>query len=109
MKKLFVTAIAAAFALSATSAFAGAQQDKMKSCNKEAGEKKLKGDERKKFMSECLKAAPAAAPAAAEATKKASPKDVMKLCMAAAKGKKGDEFKKFKADCLKAGGPDKLK
>ena len=32
------------------------QQDKMKSCNKEAGEKTLKGDERKKFMSECLKA-----------------------------------------------------
>ena len=38
------------------------QQETMKSCNKEAGEKKLKGDERKKFMSGCLKAgAPAAA------------------------------------------------
>jgi hypothetical protein len=32
-----------------------AQQDKMKSCNKDAGDKKLKGDDRKKFMSECLK------------------------------------------------------
>ena len=32
-----------------------AQQDKMKSCNKTAGDKKLTGDERKKFMSECLK------------------------------------------------------
>ena len=31
------------------------QQEKMKSCNKDAGEKKLKGDERKKFMSGCLK------------------------------------------------------
>jgi hypothetical protein len=31
------------------------QQSKMKSCNKEAGDKKLKGDERKKFMSSCLK------------------------------------------------------
>ena len=31
------------------------QQDKMKSCNKDAGGKKLKGDERKKFMSDCLK------------------------------------------------------
>ena len=30
------------------------QQDKMKSCNKDAADKK--GDERKKFMSECLKA-----------------------------------------------------
>ena len=32
-----------------------AQQGKMKSCNKDAGDKKLKGDERKKFMSDCLK------------------------------------------------------
>src|SRR5512139_706239 len=32
------------------------QQQKMASCNKEAGEKKLAGDERKKFMSTCLSA-----------------------------------------------------
>ena len=32
-----------------------AQQAKMKSCNKDAADKKLKGDERKKFMSDCLK------------------------------------------------------
>jgi hypothetical protein len=32
------------------------QQSKMATCNKEAGEKTLKGDERKKFMSECLSA-----------------------------------------------------
>lgn len=31
------------------------QQDKMKSCNAEAKSKALKGDERKKFMSSCLK------------------------------------------------------
>ena len=31
-----------------------AQQDKMKGCNKEAGEKKLKGDDRKAFMKDCL-------------------------------------------------------
>lgn len=30
------------------------QQNKMKACNKEAGEKNLKGDERKHFMSDCL-------------------------------------------------------
>ena len=30
------------------------QQDKMKACNTKAGDKK--GDERKTFMSECLKA-----------------------------------------------------
>ena len=39
----------------AASAFQ-AQQDKMKACNAEAGSKALKGDERKKFMSDCLKA-----------------------------------------------------
>ena len=32
-----------------------AQQEKMKACSKEAGTKNLKGDERKKFMSTCLK------------------------------------------------------
>jgi len=31
------------------------QQEKMKTCNADAGKKKLAGDERKKFMSECLK------------------------------------------------------
>jgi psiF repeat len=31
------------------------QQDKMKSCNADAKAKALKGDERKKFMSSCLK------------------------------------------------------
>ena len=32
-----------------------AQQERMKACNKQAGDKKLKGDERKAFMSSCLK------------------------------------------------------
>lgn len=32
----------------------GTQQNKMKTCNKEAGAKGLKGDERKTFMSTCL-------------------------------------------------------
>jgi hypothetical protein len=32
----------------------GTQQNKMKSCNKDAGAKNLKGDERKTFMSTCL-------------------------------------------------------
>ncbi len=31
------------------------QQIKMKACNKEAKTKELKGDDRKKFMSTCLK------------------------------------------------------
>ena len=33
-----------------------AQQQKMKSCSADAGKKALKGDERKIFMSQCLKA-----------------------------------------------------
>lgn len=33
-----------------------AQQEKMKACNGEAKTKALKGDERKAFMSSCLKA-----------------------------------------------------
>jgi psiF repeat len=36
------------------------QQEKMKACNTQAGDKK--GDERKAFMSECLKAGAPAAP-----------------------------------------------
>ena len=31
------------------------QQDRMAACNKEAGSKGMKGDDRKKFMSGCLK------------------------------------------------------
>jgi hypothetical protein len=33
----------------------GSQQHKMKVCNVEAGKKQLKGDERRAFMSSCLK------------------------------------------------------
>lgn len=69
-----------------------AQQQKMTMCNKEAGDKKLAGDERKKFMSECLKAQPM------------SQQDKMKVCNKEAGDKKlaGDERKKFMSDCLKA-------
>ena len=33
----------------------GSQQEKMKTCNADARKKELKGDERRAFMSECLK------------------------------------------------------
>jgi hypothetical protein len=39
----------------APSAAQKAQKSRMSACNKQATEKKLKGDERKKFMSSCLK------------------------------------------------------
>jgi psiF repeat len=38
-----------------TAADAGPQQHKMKACNDEAGKKNLHGDERRAFMSSCLK------------------------------------------------------
>jgi hypothetical protein len=77
------------------------QQNKMATCNAEAKTKELKGDERKKFMSECLSAKPAAAPEAETGTDQ---QNKMKTCNADAKTKdlKGDERKKFMSECLKA-------
>jgi hypothetical protein len=78
-----------------------AQQNKMGDCNKEAKDKKLAGDERKKFMSSCLKGGDAAPPAAA--AKPTGQKQKMGYCNKEAKEKKlaGDERKKFMSNCLK--------
>ena len=65
------------------------QQNKMTACNKEAGDKALKGDARKDFMKTCLSA------------KKMSQQDKMKACNVDAKDKKGDERKAFMSECLK--------
>ncbi len=67
------------------------QQAKMAACNKEAGEKNLKGDERKKFMSECLAAA------------KLTQQEKMAVCnkRAGEKNLKGDDRKKFMSECLR--------
>ena len=111
MKKIIALAcLSFAFAVSAP-AFAGAQQEKMKGCNKEA--KGMKGDERKAFMSKCLKkdytlkagtateekaTASAAAPDAAP-----TQQNKMKACNADAKTKAltGDARKAFMSSCLK--------
>ncbi|MCX8113574.1 MAG: PsiF family protein [Burkholderiaceae bacterium] len=68
-----------------------AQQEKMAACNKQASEKNLKGDERKKFMSECLSAA------------KKTQQEKMAACnkQAGEKNLKGDERKKFMSECLR--------
>ncbi|MES2868336.1 MAG: PsiF family protein [Pseudomonadota bacterium] len=73
---------------------ATAQQNKMTTCNAEAGAKTLKGDERKAFMSTCLKAKPAGA---------ATQQEKMKTCNATAgtQALKGDARKAFMSDCLK--------
>jgi hypothetical protein len=73
---------------------ATAQQEKMKTCNADASAKTLKGDERKSFMSTCLKATPA--PAATQQEK-------MKTCNADAttQALKGDARKTYMSTCLK--------
>ena len=70
------------------------QQERMKGCNAKAEGKK--GDERKKFMSECLKD-----PGPSTAQK--AQQDRMKDCnkQAADKKMKGDDRKKFMSGCLK--------
>ncbi|MEO6927899.1 MAG: PsiF family protein, partial [Casimicrobiaceae bacterium] len=64
-----------------------AQQERMKSCNAKAVDKK--GDDRKAFMKSCLSGEEQAA------------KSKMSTCNTQAKGMKGDEHKKFMSDCMK--------
>jgi hypothetical protein len=74
-----------------------AQQERMKDCSAQAGDRK--GDDRKKFMSSCLKGKGAAA----EKTSKKTPQQTkMGECNKEAKDKtlKGDERKKFMKECL---------
>ena len=76
-----------------------AQQQRMKSCNAQAGKKDLKGDERQAFMSECLRADGSAKGKG----KLTAQQQKMKTCNAQAskKGMKGDERKAFMSGCLK--------
>jgi uncharacterized protein HemX len=92
MKKLLTLIVICG--LTANLAYAGAQQNKMKSCNADAKTKALKGDERKAFMKDCLSVKP-------EATG-TSQQNKMKTCNAdaSAKSLKGDERKAFMKACL---------
>jgi hypothetical protein len=78
---------------------ANSQQVKMKTCNAEASDKKLSGDDRKAYMKTCLSAAP---PAAAVKVNRQQQK--MKTCNADATGKKltGADRKSFMSTCLKS-------
>lgn len=84
-----ILAAALCLAFSAPAFAAGSQQELMKTCNTKA--KGLKGEERKAFMSKCLKG---------EAV--TSPQERMKDCNKKATGMKGEERKKFMSECLKA-------
>lgn len=68
------------------------QQQKMANCNKEAGEKKLAGDDRKNFMSTCLSGG----------GKKVTQQEKMTSCNKEAGDKKlaGEDRKKFMSSCL---------
>jgi hypothetical protein len=72
------------------------QQTRMKECNERAADKK--GDERKKFMSACLKGG-SSAPTAAQKEQQSRMKDCNK--QAGDKKLKGEERKKFMSSCLK--------
>ena len=74
------------------------QQDKMKTCNAQAGSQKLAGDDRKTFMKTCL-SAKSSAPAAKTLTPQ---QQKMKTCNADAttKGLKGDDRKAYMKTCL---------
>lgn len=87
-----------ASALVPGTANAGAQQDRMRACHKEAREKALKGDERSSFMSQCLSGGKSADPEQAALAER------RKQCRADAREKslKGEERKTFMADCVKA-------
>ena len=73
------------------------QQERMKVCNKQAGDQKLTGDARKTFMSECLSGKTTTEkPLTAQQQK-------MKDCnlKATEKDLKGDPRKAFMSSCLK--------
>ena len=94
MKMLRVPVLLMGLLLCAQGFAATAQQNKMTSCNADASAKTLKGDERKAFMSACLKAKPAGA---------ATQQEKMKTCNATAgtQALKGDARKAFMSDCMK--------
>jgi len=75
------------------------QQQKMKDCNAQATGKT--GDERKQFMSQCLKAGSTTAAAPAKPT---TQQEKMKACNVEAGDKKGAERKTFMSHCLKGDG-----
>lgn len=93
MKLLHMPLLALALLFSAQGFAANtAQQEKMKTCNADATAKSLKGDERKAFMSTCLKK-----------DMPQTQQQKMKTCNADAPSQalKGDARKAFMSDCLK--------
>ena len=91
------------------------QAERMTKCNAEARDKKLAGDERRHFMSECLKGHASSGEAASQAGKASQRKsseseahagqtEKMKMCNQEATAKKlhGDDRQHFMSECLRA-------
>ncbi len=89
MKALLALMMAGAFVVAGPALAAdNPQQDKMKACNAKAGD--MKGDERKSFMSNCLKAQPAKA------------ESKMAMCNKKTAGLDKEARAKAQSECMKA-------
>ena len=92
--KTFLALLVAGGFLAAAPAYAAdtnSQQDKMKACNTQAGDKK--GDDRKAFMKTCLSAKPA---------EPAKPESKMAMCNKKTAGLAKEERAKAQSECMKA-------
>jgi hypothetical protein len=100
---LFLSVLPALLLVQSPVIHAGPQQDRMKTCNAEAKENALKGDERRSFMSGCLSSG-SAAKQKLTADEAGALKDRKKQCRSEATDKalKGEERKSFIAECVKA-------
>lgn len=93
MKAMLVLAAATLLACGGAYAAENSQQNKMKMCQTQAGEKKLEGKARQDYVNNCLKAKPAAA---------TESKSKMAECNAKTKGMSKEEANKARAECMKA-------
>jgi len=75
------------------------QQERMSACNKQAGEKKLKGDARKKFMSACLEGKSTVASAKRQKVKQNRAGDCNQ--QANLRNLEGEERTSFMRSCLR--------
>jgi hypothetical protein len=82
----------------------GSPTHRMSECNAQAGDKKLAGEARKQFMSDCLKGHGPSRDKTAPAGHPSAQTEKMKACNqeAAAKSLHGDDRKAFMSQCLKA-------
>ena len=94
-KHLLAAAVSTVLAFSAGAVGAAdkaenSQQSKMKTCQAQAGDKKLEGKERQAYVNDCLKAKP---------EKKESK---IAMCNKQTAGMKGEERRKAQSECMKA-------